>query len=84
VSDAGSGIAPDELPRVFDAFFRGTGPGRPAAGTGLGLAICRAFVEANSGAVEIHSAGAGRGTTVRFHLPVPAAEALAAEAIADE
>lgn len=84
VSDAGSGIAPDELPRVFDAFFRGTGAGRPAAGSGLGLAICRAFVEANGGTVEVHSAGAGSGTTVRFRLPVPEAEALAEEAIADE
>jgi two-component system, OmpR family, sensor histidine kinase KdpD len=84
VSDAGGGVAPDELPRVFDAFYRGTSPGRPAAGTGLGLAICRAFVEANGGTVEIHSGGAGRGTTVRFHLPVSAAEALAGEAISDD
>jgi two-component system, OmpR family, sensor histidine kinase KdpD len=84
VSDAGSGIATDELPRVFDAFFRGTAPGRRAAGTGLGLAICRAFVEANGGTVEIGSSGTGRGTTVRFILPVPTDEALAEEAVSDE
>jgi two-component system sensor histidine kinase KdpD len=84
VRDAGSGIAPGELPRVFDAFFRGTGAGGPATGTGLGLAICRAFVEANGGAVEARSAGAGGGTTVRFRLPVPEAEALAEAAISDE
>jgi two-component system, OmpR family, sensor histidine kinase KdpD len=84
VSDAGSGVAPDELPRVFDAFFRGTGPDRPAAGTGLGLAICRAFVEANGGTVEIHSGGAGMGATVRFHLPVPVVEVTAREAMSDD
>lgn len=83
VSDAGSGIAADELPRVFDAFYRGRS-GRPAAGTGLGLAICRAFVEANGGAVEVHSAGADRGTTVRFRLPVPEAGADGPEADADD
>lgn len=83
VSDAGSGIAVEELPRVFDAFYRGSG-GRPAAGTGLGLAICRAFVEANGGTVEVLSAGAGSGTTVRFRLPVPDGGTEEQEAIADE
>jgi two-component system sensor histidine kinase KdpD len=84
VSDAGSGIPGDELPRVTDAFYRGSGAGRPASGTGLGLAICRAFVEANGGSVEIRSAGAGRGTTVRFRLPVPQAEPVSDGAISDE
>jgi two-component system sensor histidine kinase KdpD len=84
VSDAGSGIPGDELPRVFDAFYRGSGAGRPATGTGLGLAICRAFVEANGGSVEVSSEGAGRGTTVRFRLPVPRSEAVSVNAISDE
>ena len=84
VSDGGSGIPADELPRVFDAFYRGTAEGRLAAGTGLGLAICRAFVEANGGAVEVRSAGAGCGTTVRIHLPVPEGALVAEKAIGDE
>jgi two-component system sensor histidine kinase KdpD len=84
VSDAGSGIPGAELPRVFDAFYRGSGADRPAAGTGLGLAICRAFVEANGGTVEVRSAGAGQGTTVRFRLPVPQAEPVAEDSISDE
>lgn len=84
VSDAGGGIPGDELPRVFDAFYRGSGAGRPASGTGLGLAICRAFVEANGGSVEVRSAGVGHGTTVRFRLPVPQAEPVAEGAISDE
>jgi two-component system sensor histidine kinase KdpD len=71
VSDVGSGVRADELPRVFDAFYRGSGAGAAVTGTGLGLAICRAFVEANGGVVEIHSAGAGSGTTLRFRLPMP-------------
>ena len=84
VSDAGRGIPADELPRVFDAFYRGSGAGRSVAGTGLGLAICQAFVEANGGKVEIRSEGAGCGTTVRFRLPVPPTESDSADAISDE
>jgi K+-sensing histidine kinase KdpD len=71
IADEGRGIRPEELDRVFEAFYRG----RPqesgaAAGSGLGLAICRAFVEANGGSVTLASAGPGRGTQVRIRLPV--------------
>jgi two-component system sensor histidine kinase KdpD len=84
VTDRGCGIAPGDLQRVFEAFYRGTGPqGRPAAGTGLGLAICRAFVEANGGSVAALSAGEGRGVTVRVRLPLPA-KSVAAESPADD
>jgi K+-sensing histidine kinase KdpD len=72
IADAGRGIAQSDLPRVFDPFYRGaSGDDAPPAGTGLGLAICRAFVEANGGAVEAASAGPGAGTVVRLRLPVP-------------
>jgi two-component system sensor histidine kinase KdpD len=70
ISDNGSGIRAEDLQRVFEPFYRGTGPqGRLGAGTGLGLAICRAFVEANRGSVAALSAGLGQGTTVRITLP---------------
>jgi two-component system sensor histidine kinase KdpD len=72
VADSGSGIAAQDLARVFEAFYRGAaGEDRPATGTGLGLAICRAFVEANGGTVAALSAGAGQGATLRIRLPVP-------------
>lgn len=83
VRDAGRGVPADELPHVFDAFYRGKS-GQPATGTGLGLAICRAFVAANHGSVEVLSAGVGCGTTVRFRLPVPDNEPMAQDEGRDE
>ncbi len=72
VADAGRGIEGRDLPRVFDPFYRGAlADDAPPAGTGLGLAICRAFVEANGGAVEATSAGPGAGTIIRLRVPVP-------------
>ena len=47
VADEGVGIAADELPRVFDSFFRASRGDRVASGTGLGLAIARGLVEAH-------------------------------------
>jgi K+-sensing histidine kinase KdpD len=83
VSDEGSGIRAEDLPRIFEPFYRGAAAGdAPAAGSGLGLAICRAFVEANGGSVEARSAGPGGGTTVRLRLPVPAD--AAAEVASDD
>jgi two-component system sensor histidine kinase KdpD len=69
VADSGAGISADDLPHVFDQFYRGGLNDARNAGTGLGLAICRAFVEANHGSVEVASAGVGKGATFRFVLP---------------
>lgn len=64
VLDSGSGIAPEDLPRVFDPFFS-TKPGR---GGGLSLAMCRAIVSAMGG--ELAATGApDRGSEFRVRLP---------------
>lgn len=71
VADTGDGIAADDRPRVFDAFYRGgQEAARTGTGSGLGLAICRAIVEAHGGRIWL--ADAMQGTRVRFSLPLAA------------
>jgi two-component system sensor histidine kinase BaeS len=80
VTDHGTGIAPEDLPHVFDRFARGdAGRARGSGGTGLGLAIVRAIVEAHGGTVEAVSSP-GAGTTMRLRLPgyVPGEEPVSA------
>jgi two-component system OmpR family sensor kinase len=70
VEDSGPGIAPDDLPRLFDRFYRGrTAASEQAPGVGLGLAIARALVEAQGGEISVRSAPA-RGATFRILLPL--------------
>ena len=68
VSDEGSGVAPELLPRLFSK-YRGAGEGGKPAGHGLGLAICQGLVEAHGGRIRAESSGPGLGTTVTFTLP---------------
>jgi signal transduction histidine kinase len=65
VTDTGSGIAPEHLPRIFDPFFTTKPPG---VGTGLGLSICHSIVAALGGEIEVESAPR-RGATFRVLLP---------------
>ena len=56
IQDAGPGIPPDELRRVFDRFYRGQADGsRDRAGLGLGLPIAKALIEAQGGTIEVES-----------------------------
>jgi len=65
VADSGPGIAPEVLPHVFDRFVKSADSG----GAGLGLAIAKSLVEAHGGAITARSEP-GKGTTMRFVLPV--------------
>jgi signal transduction histidine kinase/CheY-like chemotaxis protein/GAF domain-containing protein len=70
VADDGAGIAPDLLPRVFDAFTQGRqGLDRKQGGLGLGLAIARQLIVAHGGTIDAQSAGPGRGTVIVVRLP---------------
>lgn len=67
VADTGAGIAPEELPLVFDRFWQSKRTNR--SGAGLGLAIARGIVRAHGGEIAIEST-LGRGTVVTFTLPL--------------
>jgi signal transduction histidine kinase len=67
VRDTGPGIAPDELPQIWDRLFRGDAS-RTERGLGLGLSLVRAIVEAHDGTVEVTSQP-GRGSTFTVRLP---------------
>lgn len=76
VTDNGEGIEADQLPHLFDRFYRGdSARGRDAAGSGIGLTIARALVEAHGGRLAVFSAGLGEGSTFTVSLPVPPPEA---------
>jgi signal transduction histidine kinase len=68
IQDDGVGIAADDLPKVFDAFFST----RSAVGTGIGLFVAKQFVEGHGGRIEINSSSDAKhhGTAVYVFLPL--------------
>lgn len=69
VKDTGVGISPDDLPHIFDRFYRGEkSRSRAGGGAGLGLDLARRFVEAHGGTMWVESAS-GEGTKMHFTLP---------------
>ncbi len=74
ISDKGPGIHEDDLPYVFQRFYRGDkSRSREHGGTGLGLAICQTVVEAHQGEIWAESV-IDQGTTVYFQLPLSSAD----------
>ena len=68
IEDSGSGIPADDIPHVFEKYFRGSAPGvRSAEGSGLGLFLAKEVVELQGGEIYIDSAE-GSGTTVELFL----------------
>ncbi len=81
--DSGCGIAPENLPRIFDPYFT-TKSGPDASGkggTGLGLAMCREIIEAHHGRIRVDSA-VGRGTAFTLMLPAAPGPAPASPTMA--
>ncbi len=77
VSDEGPGLRPDDMPHVFDRFYRA--PGAPSGGTGLGLAIARWIVERHGGRIGVANRETG-GAVFRAELPLDAARSRPAPA----
>jgi len=69
VRDNGSGIAAEDLPHVFDRFYRGGNRERSGHHAGLGLAIAQRIVELHGGRIDV-SSRPGEGTAFSFALPV--------------
>lgn len=67
IVDDGDGIRAEDLPHIFDRFYRGTTTER--TGTGIGLAIARSIIDAHGGNVEATSDGPGTGATMTVRLP---------------
>lgn len=68
IQDQGIGIAPEDLPRVKEKFFRSKKVSETTPGTGLGLYLANYFVELHGGKLQIESE-AGKGTKVTFSIP---------------
>jgi signal transduction histidine kinase/ActR/RegA family two-component response regulator len=78
VEDTGTGIPPEQLSRVFEAFHQVRGPDVHPEGTGLGLAICRTLVTLMGGTLEVASVP-GEGSRFWFDLNLPEVPALGRE-----
>ncbi len=72
VADEGPGLAPADLERVFDSFYRVSKGDQVRAGTGLGLAICRGFVEAMGGTIAAGNRSDRSGAVFTIRMPVEA------------
>jgi len=70
VTDTGDGIAAEQLPQVFERFYRGDASRRAGAGSGIGLTIARAIARAHGGDLVASSPGTGEGSRFAWRIPV--------------
>lgn len=71
ITDSGDGIPAEQLPHVFERFYRGdTARDRDHGGSGIGLTISRAIADAHGGSLTASSAGPGRGSVFTLRLPL--------------
>jgi len=68
IQDYGVGISEEDLPRIFEGFFRGKSGQAVATGHGIGLAVSRQIIEAHDGSIAVESE-LGKGTTFTIRLP---------------
>jgi PAS domain S-box-containing protein len=81
ISDSGDGIAPEQLPKLFDIFTRGERSARRnQSGLGIGLALVRRLTEMHGGRVEALSEGIGKGSSFSVRLPLHASQVAAPKA----
>jgi len=79
VRDTGRGIAPEDIPHLFERFWRGdSSRARSTGGAGLGLSICKAIVDSHGGEIEV-SSRLGQGTRVTVRLPLAVSPGVVAE-----
>jgi signal transduction histidine kinase len=72
IQDTGQGVAPEDLPHLFDRFYRvDKARSRAVPGVGLGLSLVKRIVESYNGRVTLQSPGLDQGTTVHIHWPLP-------------
>jgi len=70
VTDNGPGVAPEDAPRIFEAFYQGRRPqDGPVGGTGIGLSVVQECIQAHGGAVALVEANA-RGAHFQVRLPL--------------
>jgi two-component system phosphate regulon sensor histidine kinase PhoR len=70
VRDTGKGIAEEDLPHIFEKFYRVDDSEQQVKGTGLGLSITKHIVEVHGGTISVQSVQ-GQGSTFTFTLPLP-------------
>lgn len=71
IKDTGIGIPVEDMPHIFEEFFRAGNVAKTTKGTGLGLSLAKYIIERHGGAISIESE-LGKGTTFRFTIPISA------------